>query len=214
MSIFNIIEHIRKRPGMYLGSSSITALSHFLHGYQAAESDYGLYRRRELIPLQFEYMSEFTKIKLNSKDNLGWCSHILKYCNGDEVKALNQFFELYDEFIQVRIKKYWKAVLTEKNIQWNNSMEHAYTMSENGKKPIYENPIAVYVIELTIPAYVLAIETSNDMKLETQFFASFEQAKGSHAIPPGAEVYFGKIDLWEEFSDGKIKFDKNKIISH
>lgn len=204
MSIFNMIDRIRKRPGMYLGSCSITALSHFLCGYQAAELDYGLYRRGNIVPLQFEYMHEFTKMKLSSRDNRGWCGHILKFCNGDEEKALNQFFELYDEFVQIRIKRYWKAVLTEKNIQWNNSMEHAYTMSENGKKPIYENPIAVYVIELTIPAYVLAVETSNDMKFGTQFFPSFEQAKGSHTIPAGAEVYFGKIDLWEEFSDDSI----------
>lgn len=204
MSIFNRIDCIRKRPGMYLGSSSIIALSHFLCGYQAAELDYGLYRREKLVPLQFEYMSEFTKMKLNSRDNLGWCHQILKFCDGDEEKALNQFFELYDEFVQIRIKRYWKAVLTEKNIQWNNSMEHAYIMRENGKRPIYENPIAVYVIELSIPAYILAVETSNDMEIGTQFFPSFEQAKGSHTIPSGAGVYFGKIDLWEEFADDSI----------
>ncbi|MDE7432149.1 MAG: hypothetical protein K2N34_09590 [Lachnospiraceae bacterium] len=215
MSISSVINKIRKRPGMYLGSNSITALSHFLDGYQMAERDYDVCSREELFPLEFRYMHEFIRCKLNSENNLGWCSNILDFCNGDEEKALNKFFELFDEFTKIKMKRYWRAVLTKDNIKWNNSMEHVYRtyrMGENDKEPVFVNPIAVYVIELTIDAYILAVETSKDFLCESEFFSSFEQAKGKNRIPLGAEVYFGQIDSWEEFSDEKIEFMKERLV--
>ena len=48
MSIHSVINCIRKRPGMYLGGNSITALSHFLNGYTIAESDLGFDFQKEL----------------------------------------------------------------------------------------------------------------------------------------------------------------------
>lgn len=206
MSIFGMIDTIRKRPGMYLGSMSITHLFHFLDGYRAAEREYDQYRKKEMFPLDFYYMSEFTNVRLNCHNNAGWCWHILEFCEGDEEKALNKFFELYDEFKQIKMTRYWKAVLSQDNIQWNNSMEHT---CRNGKEPVFINPVAVYVIELSISMYILAVETMEDVRLEPQFFTSSEQAKGKSKIPLGAEIYFGKIDSWEEFQDDNIRFDKN-----
>lgn len=86
MAIDDMINTIRKRPGMLLGNNSITALWHFLDGYQAAERDLGVYWKGELLPLRFKYMSEFTNIRLDCHNTLGWCSHILTFCNGDEKK--------------------------------------------------------------------------------------------------------------------------------
>lgn len=211
MSISNMIERIRKRPGMYLGSNNIIALWHFLNGYKFAERDSGVECNGTLFPLNFKYMSEFANVQLNCTNNLGWCHNILNFCNGNEDIALNKFFELYDEFNQVSMKGYWKAVLNEQNIYCNNSMERGYSMKGNGREPMFKNPIAVYVIKLTIPAYILAIETSEDIRVEPQFFASDEQAKG-HGIPFGAESYFGEITMWEEYIASHIEFQKNIIL--
>ena len=210
MDITNMINnYIRKRPGMYLGSNSITPLIHFLNGYQAAERGLGICSQ-ELFPLPFRYMHEFTSIRLNCHDNLDWCKHILGFCDGDEEKALNKFFELYDEFCQIRMKRYWKAVLSEDNIQWNNSMKGTCRRWwPDGREPIFSDPIAAYVIELTFPAYILAVETADNIRLEQQFFTSAEIAKGRGPIPFGAETYFGQIDQWEEFSAEDITFDKD-----
>ena len=172
MSIHNAIDTIRKRPGMYLGSKSITALSHFLNGYRFAEIDYEVKRIDELLPLNFKFMHEFTKIKLRNDDNSGWCNQILQYCKGDEEKALDEFLELYDEFRQVKMKRYWKTILTEENIQYNNSMEHAYMMRMNVKEPVFVNPVAIYIVELTIPAYMVVVETTDGMQPVYQFFSS------------------------------------------
>ena len=147
MAIDDMIKTIRKRPGMFLGSNSITALWHFLDGYQAAERD------------------------------LGVC---------------------------------WKAVLSEENIHWNNSMEHGALMGNNKKELMFTDPVAVYVIELTISAYILAVETSNHIKLGPQFFQSLENAK-SGTIPFSAQIYFGKVDSWEEIKSSNIDFGENII---
>lgn len=206
MGISDAIDTIRKRPGMYLGSKSITALSHFLNGYQFAQQDYGVGGVERLFPLNFKFMHEFTKIQLCKDDNLGWCNHILNACDGDEEKALDKFWELYDEFKEVKMKKCWKAILSEDNIQYNDSMKYTYAMRMDGKEAIFNNPRAVYLIELTIPAFMLIVETVDGIQPVLQFFSSLEQAKGSSKIPTGAEQYFGKINLWKEVTEQNIEW--------
>lgn len=227
MSIFNIIENIRKWPGLYLGGKSITALSHFLNGYQIAERDLAVGRNGEIFPLSFQFMHDYTTYRLkNPHSAMGWCDQILRSCDGDEETALWKFFELYDGFIRVRMRRYWKAVLSKDNIAWNNQMEHAYTIrpkkdNRSGpypfdeltyvKEPVYLNPLAVYMIELTIPAYILAVETVSAIELKPQFYFSSESAmKAGHL--QSAETYFGPIDSWEEFTGRNISFTKNIVV--
>lgn len=228
MSIFNIIENTRKWPGLYLGGKSITALSHFLNGYQIAERDLAVGRNGEIFPLSFQYMHDYTTYRLkNPNSSMGWCGQILRSCDGDEEAALWKFYELYDGFVRVRMRRYWKAVLSKDNIAWNNQMEHAYAIrpkkdSRLGpyqfdeltyvKEPVYLNPLAVYMIELTIPAYILAVETVSAIELKPQFYFSSESAKGTGHFPEGAEIYFGPIDSWEEFTGRNISFTKNIVV--
>lgn len=208
--LYRMILQIQTRPGMYLGSNAITPLEHFLDGYCAAERDHGVCWHGNLFPLDFRFMSSFANARLHMDcDCAGWCRNMLTFCQGDEEKALNLFFELYQEFIHVGMKRYWRAVLTKENLEWNNKMEHGYAMRRDGPEPIYKNPIAVYVLELTIPVYMLIVETQNEVHGETQFFSSPEEAKGNGRIPEGAETYFGKIDTWEEFEADNLYFDKD-----
>lgn len=226
MSIYNIIDSIRKRPGLYLGGNSITSLRHYLDGYHAAERELGANRTGELFPLPFQYMHDYTSYRLkNPRSSMGWHNEILGSCDGDEEAALWKFFELYDGFIRVRMRRYWKAVLSKDNIAWNNKMEHAYTIRPKKiehrtgpyvfneldyvKGPVYLDPIAVYIIELTIPAYILAVETASDIQVKMSFFTSPKSAKGTGHFPEGAEIYFGPIDSWEEFTGRTISFYKH-----
>ncbi|MBO4996868.1 MAG: hypothetical protein J6D02_02590 [Lachnospira sp.] len=206
MSISTIIHTIKKRPGMYLGSNSITALNHFLNGYQAAERDLAISANPQLFPLPFRYMSEFTKIRLQAHSNLGWGHHILNFCNGDEQQALNMFFELYDEFEQIRMKRCLKAVLTKNNIEYNNSIEHGYSVIKNEKFPVFSNPIAIYIMELTVSAFILVVEASDEIRIDPQFFTSLEDAKGN---PLGAQHYLGEIKNWKEVLETDCNFACN-----
>ncbi len=209
MCISNMIEKIRKKPGLYIGGNNITALWHFLNGYRfGQESD--VENCNELFPLNFRFMGEFTRIQLNSGNRVvGWCHNILDFCNGDEEKAFDKFFELYDEFNRLGMKGYWKAVLNEQNIRWNNSMEHGYAMRENGKEPIFKNPSVVYVIALTIPAYMLVIETSECVRIDPELFSD-KKVNAQSGAPFSLESYFGKIISWEEYTvSDNLEFEKN-----
>lgn len=229
MSIYNMLDSIRKVPALYLGSKSITSLLHYLNGYQAAERELDAKRNGELFPLPFQYMHDYTSYRLkNPPSSMGWCDQILRSCEGDEEAALWKFYELYDGFIRVRMRRYWKAVLSRDNIAWNDQMEHAYMIRpkkiEHGtgpfrynewdyvKGPIYLDPLVVYMIELTIPAYILAVETASDIQLKLSFFSSPESAKGTGHFPEGAEIYFGPIDSWEEFTGRTISFRKHIVV--
>ena len=171
-----------------------------------------------IVPLPFQYMHEYTGYRLKYSDNSGWCNQILRSCDGDEEAAFWKFYEIYDEFNLVRMKRYWKAVLSEDNIAWNDQMEHAYAMRwlkvngkySNVKEPIYKDPLAVYVMELTISVYIFAVETANDINLKRRFFMSLEKVKGNQ--PEGVESYFGPIDRWEEFNGSNISFDKKIVV--
>lgn len=228
MYIFDMIDLIRRRPAMFIGSNSITALFHYLNGFQAAEQRYDICRKEKLFPLPFQYMHEYTGYRLQDRSTAGWCRQILNSCDGNEEAALQKFFEFYDGLKQVGMNGYWKAALSEDNIAWNDQMKRAYrcTNSNNpnasslglytladlpDREPVYCNPQAVYVIELTIPVWILAVETASDVQLEIQFYTSLEKAKGGGPFPEGAETYFGRIDSWEEFTASNISFDKNIV---
>lgn len=112
--------------------------------------------------------------------------------------ALNHFFELYDEFFKIGVIKYWKSVLSSDNILWNDKMEHGHTVRMNQKEPIFHNPRAVYVIELTVSAYLLAVETSEGIHIEDQFYQSAKSCMRESTIPFSVETFFEKIENWEE----------------
>ncbi len=206
--LHRMIRKIQTRPGMYIGSNTLTSLEHFLDGYQAAERDFGvgMCRNGNLFPPDFYYMHNFADFRLQPECLCaGWRHNILTYCHGDEEKALNLFFDLYQEFRQLKMKRYWKAVLTKENIAWNDKMKRCYSVREHGPEPVYKNPIAVYALELTIPVCMLAVETTSEVLTERQFFSSADEAKGNHS---GAEIYFGKIDTWEEAEANNLYFNK------
>lgn len=211
MNIHNLIQTIRRRPGMFLGSLSIKPLMHFINGYKFAQNELGKNNDSEIFPLDFWFFHEFVKVKLGFSSSVpGWCNLILQSCNGDEKKALEMFFTLYDEFEQIRPVKYWKAVLTAENIEYNNSCRHCYRMTgtdinnHDEREPIYDKPLAVYITELELvgkTAYLLVTETENAIEAEHWFYNSFEQAASNDCIPESAETYFGKIDNWTEFPE-------------
>lgn len=214
MSISTRIEEIRKRPGLYLSSKGVTPLLDFITGYQIAKMDYRLHEKtRELIPLDFyQFMNEFAVFRLNPRiRNMGWRHAILEHLDGDEEKGLEKFFELYDEFKQIKMTRYWKAVLSEENVCWSNEHTRVISFPGGKEKPAFLNPMAAYVIELSVSAYILAIETMDEIILEPWFFTSPEKAMGGNKQrhPYGVESYFGKIDSWEEIQAENIIFEKN-----
>lgn len=205
---------------MFLGGNSISALWHFLDGYYAAELEYAIYQTGKIFPLSFRYMHEYTGFRLHDRSNMGWCAQILKVCDGAEDAALQKFFEFYDGFIRVRMRRYWKAVLIKDNVAYSDSMKGGWRYSDPRKpyaglglypvddfvrEPLYHSPQTAYVMELTIPVCIIAVETAADIRPDTCFFTSCANAQKS------IESRLGPVSCWEEFTASNITFDK-KII--
>ena len=98
--VYKLLDAIRERPGLYLGTPSLTKLRDFLQGYRSALMNNDIPYRQvgfwNIITFDTWIRKHFD-LPYNSQ---GWANNILKHCNGDEAEALAKFFELLDEFRQ------------------------------------------------------------------------------------------------------------------
>ncbi|MBD2384706.1 hypothetical protein [Cylindrospermum sp. FACHB-282] len=96
--IYEVLQTIKDRPGMYIGKSSITILGHFLVGYQFARSELGLELSQEDADF-FKNFHPWIQRHFNVRTSNSWANIILLFTR-DEKDALNSFFRLLDEFKQ------------------------------------------------------------------------------------------------------------------
>ena len=94
--LYEMLQSIKQRPGMYLGRCSITRLQSFLDGYMGARQDLGLPLTEQ--EREFEGFQEWIQKRFSINSNHGWDSIILFY-SADERDALNTFFELFEAFL-------------------------------------------------------------------------------------------------------------------
>lgn len=153
-------------------------------------------------------MHDFASLKFGEyPSSAGWCRIILKNRGGDEEKAFDRSFELYDEFRQLRMTECIKYFLTAENIEYNNSMEHCYSMTENGKEPVFNNPTAVYLVRLTEETgWIMAVETVDSIQLDGyRIYANLEKHMKN------AECHFGELGNGIEIGRDNLNFGKNII---
>jgi len=96
--LFDLLEKIKTKPGLYLGTASISDLRMFILGYRFA--------RKELHISNTEAESDFYKNfqpwlqnRLSIRTVNAWDKIILLTCI-DEKAAFDYFFQLLDEFLQ------------------------------------------------------------------------------------------------------------------
>jgi hypothetical protein len=90
-------DSFRKRPAMYLGEATLSNLQNFIAGYYFPQDMH----KFSLIPQeqQFQDFHDWVARYCGWKESTaGWKNIILQECQGDEKKALDSFFELYDNF--------------------------------------------------------------------------------------------------------------------
>jgi hypothetical protein len=95
-NVYELIDVMRRRPEMYIGSHSIVHFRAFLEGCFHMARVYGIEccEQPDFSDLHYWISERF----LGTQSTMGWCSIILQECGGDENKALDQFFELVEEF--------------------------------------------------------------------------------------------------------------------
>ncbi|MEB3179316.1 MAG: hypothetical protein VKL59_09830 [Nostocaceae cyanobacterium] len=94
--VFEILEKIKAKPGMYLGRPSVSDLFMFLVGYEFARSELGIETTEEDDDFYGEFQPWLQK-KLNITTVSSWSKMIMLYCH-DEKAGFEYFFRLLDEF--------------------------------------------------------------------------------------------------------------------
>jgi len=149
-NVFELIELIKKRPVLYIGSNNITSMENFMHGYDFAclvnDIEYN-----NIYPL-FWYFHEWIMEKYNwNESTAGWKNIILKENNNDEIKALDVFFKQIDEFKKLHPISIEYIELTKENLDFNSS-DLCKTKVYNHKTelfdlPVYEKADKVFLVE-------------------------------------------------------------------
>jgi hypothetical protein len=93
--LYEMLQRIKQRPGMFLGTCSITRFKSFLDGYMSARQDFGLPVTEQ--EKQFDQFQEWIQQRFDIKSSHAWDSIIL-FHSADERDALNNFFELFEKF--------------------------------------------------------------------------------------------------------------------
>ena len=111
--LYEMLQQIKQRPGMYLGKCSIIRLRAFIDGYMGARQDLG-------VPLteqekEFGNFQDWIQERYNITSSHGWDSIILFY-SADERDALNKFFSLLEQFCSgesALLSQFWNENLSE-----------------------------------------------------------------------------------------------------
>jgi hypothetical protein len=98
-TFYELLAQIQRKPGLYLGSPSISSLYMFLNGYQFA-------RRQLNLPLsaqerEFQAFQPWLQQKYGIKSSQSW-SQLILLRSSDEREAFERFFALLPEFQRCR----------------------------------------------------------------------------------------------------------------
>ena len=102
LDLYDLIRNIQKRPAMYLGQPSITHLRSFLSGYFFARHQLGASETDQ--EKHFDNFQTWIQQKFKITTSQSW-DKIILFFSQDEQKALEQFFELFDEFSRIDPKE-------------------------------------------------------------------------------------------------------------
>lgn len=117
--LLTIINKIKIKPGMYIGTTNVNNLFMFLVGYKTARQELGI-KLNELEILFYREFQPWLQKRLGIETVNSWAKIISFYCLNEQ-EAFNYFFELFEEFLQENLDNYNQ--FTESNN--NKSLEYS-----------------------------------------------------------------------------------------
>lgn len=97
-TLFDLLEKIKTKPGLYLGTASITNLRMFILGYRLARSELNISNTEAESDFHKNFQP-WLQNRLSIRTVNAWDKIILLTCI-DEKAAFDYFFQLLDEFLQ------------------------------------------------------------------------------------------------------------------
>ena len=98
--LYELLEKIQQKPGMYIGSPNINNLLMFLCGYQYACEAMQLPENEQ--ESEFAQFQPWLQSKFGVNTSASWAKIILLY-SSDEADAFKNFFDLLTEFRNVQL---------------------------------------------------------------------------------------------------------------
>ncbi len=94
--LFELLEKIKNKPGMYIGRASVTELRMFIVGYRFARSELKV-QAGETERDFYKNFQPWLQIRLNVRTSNAW-DKIIMFTVMDEKQAFQSFFQLLGEF--------------------------------------------------------------------------------------------------------------------
>jgi hypothetical protein len=148
--VYELLAQIQARPAMWLGTAKISLLEAYLNGFYYAQSSArgqsGNWPPLGLLP---DWMAN----KFNPGSAVsGWSRILTQHCKGDEQAALHLFFDVLEEFKEVRIMRVLEFHLS--------PAAHAFYASDACLIQRYTNTDPA---RLPAPANVYVVQFSGDL---------------------------------------------------
>ncbi|MBK8442333.1 MAG: hypothetical protein IPL35_02495 [Sphingobacteriales bacterium] len=121
-TIFELLDYdqFRKRMAMYIGEKSISKLGLFMLGYEMCEKLNEI-KSTDTKPPFWLFFQWICKYYNHSGSYYSWDGIILQNCGNDEAKALDTFFERFDEFRTYKPIKIISAKITDSELNFFHS---------------------------------------------------------------------------------------------
>ncbi|MDX2217386.1 MAG: hypothetical protein SFY66_29225 [Oculatellaceae cyanobacterium bins.114] len=97
-TLFDLLEKIKAKPGLYIGTASITHLRMFIVGYQFARSEMRI-ANTDAESDFYKNFQPWLQNRLSIRTVNAWDKIILLTCI-DEKAAFDYFFQLLEDFLQ------------------------------------------------------------------------------------------------------------------
>lgn len=91
----DILNEIKKRPGMYLNEYKLENLYAFMNGYM-----YRIFEEDDFIPEFYSGFQEYIEELYNVKTGQHW-TKIINFFSNNEKEALDKFFQHLEKFTEV-----------------------------------------------------------------------------------------------------------------
>jgi hypothetical protein len=138
ISLFRLVQEIKKRPKMFFENLSLTDLDLFISGYNMNS------KAAETRP--FSYFNIWVKQKFKMfGPQMNWKRAILEEYKNDEEKSFWSFFDLLDEFHKLKPTNIYTTKLTPDHFASYYSKDNKKPSTSHGGEVFFINPAPYFI---------------------------------------------------------------------